>query len=83
MTPLVKAIAALPHKQVVLMVKILINHQITELVDSLKDGVTNQEEEVEKFRTLEVVQVLPDEDKEEVSVMCDNALKIIKKMSLK
>lgn len=83
MTPLVKAIAALPEKQVILMVKILITHQIAELVASLKDGISNQQDEVEKIPNLEVVQVLPDAEQQEISVMCAKALEIIAKMTVK
>lgn len=83
MTPLVRAIANLPEKQVILMVKILITHQIAELVATLKDGISNQKNEVEKIPNLEVVQVLPDTEQQEISVMCAKALEIIAKMTVK
>jgi hypothetical protein len=76
MTPLVKAITALPEKQIILMVRILITHQLSDLLNKAKMTKVNPEE-VENIRNLEVVQALPNAEKEEIYVMCDRALNLI------
>jgi hypothetical protein len=80
MTPLAQAVAALPEQKLILMVRILITQQIAELVSD-KKAVVNKKEEVEKMRNLEVVQLLPEEDKQRVFEMCDKALEIFELMN--
>jgi hypothetical protein len=80
MTPLAQAVAALPEQKLILMVRILITQQIAELVSD-KKAVVNKKEEVEKMRNLEVVQLLPEEDKHRVFEICDKALEIFELMN--
>jgi hypothetical protein len=80
MTPLAQAVAALPEQKLILMVRILVTQQIAELVSD-KKAVVNKKEEVEKMRNLEVVQLLPEEDKQRVFEMCDKALEIFELMN--
>ena len=80
MTPLAKAVATLPDSQLIQMVSSQISAQVAGLIHKSLRSTSSKDEmkaEVENLRNLEIVQLLPNSEKQKLGEICNKALEII------